>query len=139
MDDSFLVRLDTQFMKLYQPSPLYDELVQNLIEMNEEAPTAPTESEAGEPFDDTLSTYIDDAINAQQQEIAAKEDAEKFIKGLEDRVPIFSPYESQSATNKTEKSDSIVPGSTSSLPPAIAARNHTSAPTTTQSTPPVIN
>ena len=34
--------------------------------MNEEELASSTEPEAGEPFDDTLSTYIDDAINAQQ-------------------------------------------------------------------------
>ena len=32
--------------------------------MNGEDYAASTEPEAGEPFDDTLSTYIDDAINA---------------------------------------------------------------------------
>ena len=52
-----------------------------------------TETQTVPPFDDSISLYLEDAINTQQQEIA-KKDAEKFIQGLEDRVPIFSPSDS---------------------------------------------
>ena len=64
-------------------------------------------SQSGRTIDGTRTGSAEGAINTQDEGYMAMRDLEKFIQGLEDRVPVFTAPDSSAQTNRTEAKDDL--------------------------------